>query len=77
MISLLGGTAPYAPDVSFSKKFFEGCWPLDFGYKKAPRLGAPFTWLLSDFFHFGLEFLKDFVMRFNEVDNFFFVLYEP
>lgn len=49
----------------FSKKFFEGCGPPDFGYKKAPRLGAPFTWLLSGFNSLGFEFLE---MVFNEVD---------
>lgn len=65
MISLLGGTAPNAPDDSFSKKFFEGLLPPDFGYKKAPHLGAPFTWLLSSFNSFGFEFLE---MIFNEVD---------
>lgn len=65
MISLLGGTAPNAPDVSFSKKFFEGLLPPDFGYKKAPLLGAPFTWLLSGFNSFSFELLK---VIFNEVD---------
>lgn len=65
MISLLGGTAPYAPDVSFSEKFFEGCGPPDFGYKKAPLLGAPFTWLLGGFDSLSFEFLK---MILNEVD---------
>lgn len=65
MISLLGGTAPYAPDVSFSEKFFEGLLPPDFGYKKAPLLGAPFTWLLSGFNSLGFEFLE---VILNEVD---------
>lgn len=47
------------------RKIFEGCGPPDFGYKKAPHLGAPFTWLLSGFNSLGFEFLK---VILNEVD---------
>ena len=65
MISLLGDLAPNAPDVSFPKKFFEDLLPPDFGYKKAPHLGAPFTWLLSGFDSLSFELLK---VILNEVD---------
>ena len=64
MISLLGGTALYAPDVSFSKNFFEGVAPPDSGYKKALpfgercSLGYLVIWLLGGLDTLGLEFFE-------------------
>lgn len=49
----------------FRKNFSRAAGPRILGTKKRPRLGAPFTWLLSGFDSLGFEFLK---VILNEVD---------